>query len=66
MRTKTDNRNGNAGRLFAPVILFGIFAALTSLASDVKLAWDASPTIGVTNYVLYANTTSRKAHCKRR
>ena len=56
MRTKTDNRNGNAGRLFAPVILFGIFAALTSMASDIKLAWDASPTTGFTNYVLYAST----------
>jgi len=56
MRTKTDNRNGNAGRLFAPVILFGIFAALTSMASDIKLAWDASPTTGVPNYVLYAST----------
>jgi len=56
MRTKNDNRNGNAGRLFAPVILFGIFAALTSMASDAKLAWDASPTTGVTNYVLYAST----------
>jgi hypothetical protein len=56
MRTKTDNRNGNAGRLFAPVILFGIFAAITSMASDAKLAWDASPTTGVSNYVLYAST----------
>jgi len=59
MRTKTDNRNGNAGRLFAPVILFGIFAALTSMASDIKLAWDASPTTGVPNYVLYASTNIR-------
>ena len=40
----------------APVILFGIFAALTSMASDAKLAWDASLTTGVTNYVLYAST----------
>lgn len=30
----------------------------TSMASDVKLAWDASPSIGVTNYVLYAHTNS--------
>lgn len=28
------------------------------LASDVKLTWDASPSSGVTNYVLYAHTNS--------
>lgn len=30
-------------------------AAVTAAASDVKLAWDASGTVGITNYVLYAN-----------
>lgn len=28
----------------------------SSHAQSVKLAWDASPTVGVTNYVLYAHT----------
>lgn len=58
MRNKTDNRNGNTWRMFALVILFGIFAALTSMASDVNLAWDASLSAGTTNYVLYAHTNS--------
>ena len=30
----------------------------TILASDIKLAWDPSPDVGVTNYVLYAHTNT--------
>lgn len=54
-------RNGKAGRLFAPVTWFGILITTHCIASDVKLAWDASPTPGVTNYVLYASTNSLTA-----
>ena len=35
-----------------------LFVATTSFAGDVWLAWDASPTAGVTNYVLYGTTNT--------
>ena len=35
-----------------------LFLASTSFAGDVWLRWDASPTLGVTNYVLYGTTNS--------
>ena len=38
-----------------------VFIAATSFAGDVRLAWDASTSAGVTNYVLYAHTNSLSA-----
>lgn len=32
--------------------------AVTCLGADVRLAWDASPTEGITNYVIYAHTNA--------
>lgn len=41
---------GKVGAVAALMLL-----AVTCLGGDVRLAWDASPTEGITNYVLYAN-----------
>lgn len=39
--------------------LMGLLAmAVPVMASDIKLAWDASQTPGITNYVLYASTNT--------
>ena len=38
-----------------------LFAALAVHAAELKLAWDESPTTGVTNYVLYASTNALNA-----
>lgn len=43
-------------------ILLLLFAGLLSAsAADIQLAWDESPTTGVTNYVLYASTNALNA-----
>lgn len=39
-------------------ILLLLATALSSLATDIRFAWDPSPTTGVTNYVLYAHTNT--------
>jgi hypothetical protein len=44
-------------RLMAVALFVGFSAAAVSAAS-VRLAWDASPTEGVTNYVLHAWTNN--------
>ena len=43
-----------------------LLLAPSCFASEVKLAWDASPTEGATNYVLYASTNaiSREAEVR--
>jgi len=38
------------------LLLFAL--AQTALASEIRLAWNASPTTGVTNYTLFAGTNS--------
>jgi hypothetical protein len=50
-----------AGMIMKAAILLCAFAALTSMASDIQLAWDASPDLGVTGYVIYARTNSSTA-----
>lgn len=45
----------------AAVMLLCAVVTFPLLASDLKLAWDASPTPGITNYVLYASTNTLTA-----
>lgn len=40
------------------LILFLLLGCYKALAADVQLSWDASPTPGVTNYMLYAHTNA--------
>lgn len=40
------------------ILLILLLASLSVLAQEVRFGWDASPTIGVTNYVLMAHTNS--------
>ena len=35
-----------------------LLLAFTAAAKDVTFAWDASPTTGITNYVIYASTNN--------
>lgn len=54
---KIKNWIGRRGRRAGVVFCICNFAFLIcGLAGDVTVAWDASPTPGVTNYVLYAHT----------
>lgn len=45
----------------ARLSILALVLAFEALGSEVRLAWDASPTPGVTNYVLYAGTNALNA-----
>lgn len=50
-------KTNNVGGIIAAMVLLGVLHVKLA-AADIKLAWDASLSAGVTNYVLYAHTNS--------
>ena len=42
--------------LLCKIAMLVSLVGLQAMASDIRLAWDASVTVGITNYVLYAHT----------
>ena len=40
------------------VVLFALLIAAVAQSADIKFAWDASPSVGVTNYALFAHTNA--------
>lgn len=46
---------------FVLALVLPLLAAMSARASMVNLAWDASPDVGVTNYVIYMGTNTLTA-----
>lgn len=40
-----------------PILLAFTISTLAAEPGDIRLAWNPSPTVGVTNYTLYANSS---------